>query len=184
MQKTKIKNYSIGPFPTVLAGAHVHDRPNFAIAGAYGVVCLEPVLYISLKSTHHTTAGIKENGYFSINIPSADMVRQTDYCGIVSGATADKSTVFNFFYDELGKAPLINECPLNFLCKVIQTVPVYGFDMFLGEIVAAYANESCLSDGKPDPAKIHPMMIMGTQYWELGQAVGTVYKEGKGVNIV
>lgn len=179
MKKTKIKNYPIGPFPTVLAGTDVNGKPNFVTAGACGVVCLEPVLYISLKSTHYTTAGIKESGYFSINIPSVDMVQKTDYCGIVSGATTDKSTLFTSFYDELGKAPLISECPLNFLCKVIQTVPICGFDMFLGEIVATYVNESCLSDGKPDPLKINPMMMMGTQYWELGQAVGAVYKEGK-----
>jgi flavin reductase (DIM6/NTAB) family NADH-FMN oxidoreductase RutF len=183
MKKIKIKNYPVGPFPTVLAGADVQGKPNFVTAGACGVVCLEPILYISLKSTHYTTGGIKENGYFSINIPSADMVQKTDYCGIVSGATTDKSAVFHFFYDELGKAPLISECPLNFLCKVIQTVPVYGFEMFLGEIVATYINDSCLSDNNPDPAKINPMIMMGANYWELGKAVGAVYKEGKSIKV-
>jgi flavin reductase (DIM6/NTAB) family NADH-FMN oxidoreductase RutF len=106
-------------------------------------------------------------------------VQKTDFCGMVSGATTDKSLVFDSFYDDLARAPLISECPLNFLCKVIQTVPIRGFEMFLGEIVAAYINPVCLSDGKPDPAKIHPMMMMGTQYWELGKAVGEVFKTDK-----
>jgi flavin reductase (DIM6/NTAB) family NADH-FMN oxidoreductase RutF len=178
MEKIKIKNYPIGPFPTVLAGADVNGKSNYVTIGACGVVCMEPVLYISLKSTHYTTIGVKENGYFSVNIPSADMVQKTDYCGIVSGKTTDKSSVFTSFYDELGKAPMIRECPLNFLCKVIQSVPIFGFEMFFGEIVSAYVNDQCVTEGKPDPQKINPMMIMGTNYWELGQTIGAVYKEG------
>jgi Conserved protein/domain typically associated with flavoprotein oxygenases, DIM6/NTAB family len=179
MEKTKIKNYPIGPFPTVLAGADVKGKPNYAAVGACGVVCLKPVLYVSLKSTHYTTAGVKENGFFSVNIPSSVMVQKTDYCGIVSGKSDDKSGVFTSFYDAAGKAPLISECPLNFLCKVIQSTPVFGFEMFFGEIVAAYINQQCLTDGTPDPSKIDPIIMMGTQYWSLGQAVGNVYKEGK-----
>ena len=73
---------------------------------------------------------------------------------------------------------MISECPLNFLCKVIQSVPLFGFEMFLGEIVSVYINDQCLTDGKPDPLKINPLMIMGTNYFNLGQVVGTVYKEG------
>lgn len=168
----------VGPFPTVLAGADVHGKPNYATVGACGVVSLEPVLYISLRNTHYTTIGVKENGYFSVNIPSADMVQKTDYCGLVSGRKTDKSNVFTSFYDTMGKAPMISECPMNILCKVIQTVPVFDFEMFLGEITAIYVNEQCLTNGKPDPQKINPTILMGNTYWSLGQAVGAIGKEG------
>lgn len=178
MEKIKIKNYPIGPFPTVLAGAEVENKPNYVTVGACGVVCLEPILYISLKNTHYSTRGIQENGYFSVNIPSAEMVQKTDYCGVVSGNETDKSQVFTAFYDDLGKAPMIAECPLNFLCKVVQSIPVFGFDMFLGEIVAAYIDDRCFTDGKPDPLKIDPMLMMGTGYYNLNKMVGTVYQEG------
>jgi flavin reductase (DIM6/NTAB) family NADH-FMN oxidoreductase RutF len=86
--------------------------------------------------------------------------------------------MFTPFYGELGKAPLISECPMNMLCKVINTIPLFDFEFFLGEIVAAYVNEQCMTDGKPDPKKINPMILMGTNYWDLGQAIGTVFKEG------
>jgi flavin reductase (DIM6/NTAB) family NADH-FMN oxidoreductase RutF len=178
MRKVKIKNYPIGPFPTVLVGVDVDDKPNYVTVGACGVVCMEPVLYISLKNTHYSTKGVKENGYFSVNIPSPDMVQKTDYCGVVSGKEIDKSGVFTSFYDELGQAPMISECPLNFLCKVIQSVPIFDFEMFLGEIVSVYIDNHCLTDSKPDPLKINPMMIMGTSYLNFGQVAGTVYKEG------
>lgn len=179
MEKIKIKNYPLGPFPTILAGANVAGKPNYVTVGACGVVSLEPVLYISLKKTHYTTIGVHENGYFSVNIPSRDMVLKTDYCGIVSGKTTDKSIVFTSFYDEKGQAPLIKECPVNFLCKVIQTLPILGFEMFFGEIVATYADPQCIKDGKPDPAKVNPIIIMGSNYWSLGPSVGSVFKEGK-----
>jgi len=177
--KTKVKNYPVGPFPVVLAGAEVEGRPNFVTAGACGCVCLDPILYLSLKSSHFTNRGIKETGYFSINIPSSDLVVETDYCGIVSGANTDKSSVFTPFYDEVGAAPLITECPLNFLCQVIQTLPIRGFDVYFGEIVAAYADESCSIDGRPDPLKLHPLMIMGSNYWDLGGQAGNLYKAGR-----
>jgi flavin reductase (DIM6/NTAB) family NADH-FMN oxidoreductase RutF len=179
MGKIKIQNRPIGPFPTVLAGADVNGKANYVTIGACGVVSLEPVLYISLKSTHHTTLGVKENGYFSVNIPSADLVKKTDYCGIVSGKTMDKSTVFTPFYDEIGKAPMISECPLNFLCKVIQSVPIHGFEMFFGEIVSVYVNEQCLTEGKPDPLKINPLILMANGYFDIGQMAGAAFKIGK-----
>lgn len=178
MEKVKIQNIPFGPFPTVIVGANVNDRPNFTTVGACGVVSLKPVLYISLKNTHFSTLGVKENGYFSVNIPSTDFVQKTDYCGIVSGNTTDKSNVFTPFYDELGKAPIISECPLSYLCKVIQTIPIFDFEMFLGEIIAVYVDKGCLTDGKPDPIKINPMIMMGNSYCSLGHVAGNVFKEG------
>lgn len=176
MKKVKIPNRPFGPFPTVLVGADVNGKPNYATLGACGVVSLKPVLYVSLKSTHYTTRGVKENGYFSVNIPSADLVEKTDYCGMVSGKAADKSKIFTPFYDELGKAPMISECAMNFLCKVIKTIPIFDFEMFLGEIVAAYVNEQCTTEGKPDPLKINPLILMGPNYCNLNQVVSGAFK--------
>jgi flavin reductase (DIM6/NTAB) family NADH-FMN oxidoreductase RutF len=178
MQKVRLQNIPFGPYPTVLVGAEVDGKPNYATLGAFGVVSQNPVLYVSLKSTHYTTQGVKDTGFFSVNLPSADLVTQTDYCGIVSGHNTDKSTLFTSFYDELGRAPMISECPLNYLCKVVQTIPVFDFEMFLGEIIAVYAHEKCLTNGRPDPLKVNPLIMMYPSYCSLGQAVGTVFKTG------
>ncbi len=178
MEKIKLPNRPIGPFPTVLVGANVAGKPNYVTAGACGVVSLEPILYVSLKDTHYTTGGINATGYFSVNLPNRDLVQQTDYCGVVSGKTADKSELFTAFYDGQGPAPLIKECPLNFLCEVVQTIPVYGFTMFLGKIVAVYANDNCLSDSQPDPLKLDPLIMMGANYCTLGGVGGKVFQDG------
>lgn len=178
--KKKIANIPFGPYITVLAGATVSGKPNYATLGAYGVVSQKPVLYISLKNSHFTTAGVRETGYFSVNIPSADLIEKTDYCGTVSGHKVDKSQIFEAFYDEAGNAPLIKECPVNYLCKVIQTIPIFDFTMFLGEIVAAYGDENCLDNGTPDALKVKPTVMMAAGYFGLHDRVGSVFKACSG----
>lgn len=178
LTKIKMPNRPAMPFPTVLVGADINGKPNYCTVGACGVVNLEPLLYVSLKDTHYTTAGIKENGFFSVNLPSPDLAEKTDFCGVVSGKTIDKSELFTSFYDEAGRAPLIQECPINMLCKVTQTIAVSGFTMFLGEIAAVYAEEAGLTDGQIDPVKINPMIMMYPSYFTLGKAVGTVFLDG------
>lgn len=178
--KKKISNIPYGPYITVLAGATVNGKPNYTTIGAYGVVSQKPVLYISLKNSHCTTAGVIENGYFSVNIPSADMIEKTDYCGTVSGNKTDKSELFESFTDMAGNAPMIKECPVNYLCKVIQTVPIFDFTMFLGEIVAAYADDDCLENGRPDALKVNPIVLMDTGYFDLKDRVGSIFKACKG----
>ena len=106
------------------------------------------------------------------------MVGKTDYCGVVSGKTVDKSQLFTPFYDELGRAPMIKECPMNMPCKVINMMPMFGFEMFFGEIVVVYASELCLTDGILDPQKVNPIIMMGSAYFNLGQVVGQVFTEG------
>ncbi|MFC1921177.1 hypothetical protein ACFLYQ_05585, partial [Chloroflexota bacterium] len=58
--------------------------------------------------------GIKQNMTFSVNVPSADLVKETDYCGIESGSKADKVAVckFDVFYGKLETAPMVEQCPV------------------------------------------------------------------------
>ncbi|MGX8702155.1 flavin reductase family protein [Caproiciproducens sp.] len=179
MNKTKISNIPYGPYITVIAGATVKGKPSYTTIGAYGVVSQRPVLYVSLKNTHYITQGIRENGFFSVNIPDVGLIGKTDLCGIVSGNSKDKSRVFSAFYDETGNAPMIEECPVNYLCKVIRTIPVFDFTMFLGEIVAAYAKDQCLENGTPDAARVRPTIMMAARYFGIGEPIGRVFQSGR-----
>jgi flavin reductase (DIM6/NTAB) family NADH-FMN oxidoreductase RutF len=179
VKKIKLVNQPVGPFPAMIVGATINEKPTFTTVGAGGCACLEPVLCVSLKNTHYITEGIISSGYFSVNIPSTLLVKELDYCGIVSGKEVDKSNVFTSFYDIEATAPIINECPLNFLCKVCDSKEIKEFTMFFGEIVAAYANEDCLSDGQPDPIKIDPIIMMAFSYCGLDRIIGKPFAEGK-----
>lgn len=179
MEKEKIANIPYGPYAAVIVGATADGRPNYTTAGAYGVVSQRPVLYVSLKNTHCSTPAIRDTGAFSVNIPRSGAVDKTDLCGILTGNSADKSGVFTAFYDKAAPAPMIDECSVNYLCRVIRIVPVFDFSMFFGEIVAAYADSSCLEGGMPEALKADPTILMGKNYYSLGQKVGEVFKSGR-----
>ncbi len=183
MNKIKINNYPmINPVPLVIVGAAVDGKPNYAAVGAFGLVCLAPIFYVSLKSSHHTTKGVIESGCFSVNLPTAALLAKTDYCGMISGKDTDKSKLFTPFYDELGNAPMIAESPMNYLCKVVKNVAIEGFEVFFGEIVATYAGKECMTDGKADPKKASPVLMMGPTYFELGEEIGKAFSMGKALD--
>ena len=174
----------VNPTPIVIIGVEVNGKSNFTTIGAFGVVCEGPIFYISLKRTHLSNAGVKENGYFSINIPSVDQMQKTDYVGLISGRNVDKSTVFESFFGSMDKAPMINECPVNMLCKLVKTADLPDRDLFFGEVLETYVNDEFVNDGVLDFAKINPLLLTmngsgNFSFWKLGEVVGAAYKEGK-----
>lgn len=179
MAKIKLENQPIGPFPGMIVGAMVYGKPTYTTVGAGGCACLAPVLCVSLKNEHYITEGIRESNYFSINIPQSSLVKELDYCGIVSGKNIDKSKLFSEFYDGENTAPMIEECTLNFLCKVCDSKEINGFTMFFGDIVSVYVNEECLTEGKVDPLKVDPVIMMGFNYCDLNSVIGRPFSEGK-----
>ena len=183
MEKREIgaKNFSY-PMPTTLVGAVVNGKPNYLAVAWCSIVNSEPpYISVALNKAHYTNAGIRQNGAFSVNIPSADMVRATDYCGIYSGQKIDKSELFRTFYGKLGNAPLIYQCPLNFECKLLQTVGFIDHEAFIGEIVAVYAEERYLVNGYPDIKKVNPIIFSmpDSNYWTLGESLARAWSIGK-----
>ena len=65
---------------------------------------------------------------------------------------------------------------IYYLCKVIQTIPIFDFTMFIGEIVAVYADEVCLENGKPDALKVKPTIMMGSGYFDIKDKLGSLFK--------
>jgi flavin reductase (DIM6/NTAB) family NADH-FMN oxidoreductase RutF len=106
---------------------------------------------------------------------------EMDYVGLVSGSTIDKAGVFETFFGELKTAPLIRNCPLSMECRLHDTYELKTHDVFIGEIVATYADDAALTDGKVDLAKVRPLLFdrSSMMYWTLGQAVGKCWSVGK-----
>ncbi len=180
MEKVNLGNARVGVTPAVIVGALVNGKPNYLAMGNYGGICPRPpVIYISVNKIHYTNAGIKENGYFSVNVPSKELLVKMDYVGLVSGKDIDKSGVFTAFYGSVKKAPMINECPVNTLCKLIQTVDQPTQEIFIAEVVETYVARECLTNEKPDIKKVNPLLLASGFYWELGDKVGNTFTDGK-----
>ena len=171
------------PTPTTIVGAMVEGKPNFITIAHIGIVNhAKPFLIsISMAKPHYTNAGIKEKKAFSVNIPSEDLVVATDYVGLVSGKKTDKSNVFDIFYGRLESAPMISECPINMACKLYDVYDTPSHDLFIGEIVETYVEDSVLVDGKVDLGRVKPLLfdMSSVQYWSIGQALARCWNVGK-----
>jgi flavin reductase (DIM6/NTAB) family NADH-FMN oxidoreductase RutF len=168
------------PLPTTLVGALVNGRPNYITIAHIGVADPGSVA-MGIYKTHYTTAGIKENKAFSVNLPSERMVKETDYCGLVSGKNTDKSTMFKTFYGKTKKAPMIEECPVNMECELVETVDMPNHYIFIGKIVATYCDDEVLKDDDVDFSKLRPILFVMTDrsYWTLGSQFAKAWSAGR-----
>lgn len=181
MEKLKIGNIPfMYPIPAILAGTIVDGKVNYTTLGNCGIMSVNPaVIYISSERTHCLNAGIKNNGFFSVNIPSTNLVQKTDFCGLLSGNKGDKSEVFETFYGEFKDVPLIKECPVNLVCKVINKINIHDMEVFVGEVVEVFIDKDCFTDGEPDTEKIDPLIYtMDNNYWSIGSKVGSAFCDG------
>lgn len=174
------------PIPIVLAGANVAGKPNFETIGDVGLMGIKPPLvFISSGATHYTNQGILENGTFSINVPTTDMLAVVDYCGQVTGRDIDKSTLFEVFYGELGNAPLIVTCPVNLECRVIKEFSIQHRQIFVGEVVQTYIDEAWVSEEAEERAiadltRLDPIIYaLDNCYYRIGDPIGVGYQEAK-----
>jgi len=172
----------IMPMPALVVGAIVNGKPNFMIASWCGIAAFKPpAITVAMNKARHTLKGIRENGTFSVNVPSCDIIRKADYCGIYSGRKKDKSRIFKTYYGELKTAPLIEECPINLECKVLHSLDMKTHRLIIGEIIETYVSKSCLRDGKVDPKKIDPpVYIKSTMtYHRLGEVLSSAFHVGR-----
>jgi len=181
-----MEKITLGPMPymsvmpAVLVGANVRGKPNYMTAAWATVACMAPpMVCVAINKARYTAKGIMENKTFSLNIPSVQQVVETDHCGLVSGAQEDKSAVFSSFYGKLKTAPLAEECPVNIECKLFKSVDCGSHLLHIGEVVEIHADKSCVTDGKPDIAKINPIMYAQATYFGVGKQVEAAFSAGK-----
>lgn len=173
------------PNPTVLVGTVVDGKPNIAPYAWCGITGGDPpTLSVGVRHERYTLQGIYRNNAFSVNIPSVDIITETDYCGMVSGSNTDKIAEcgFNVFYGNLESAPLIEECPVNLECEVLHTIDVGIHMLVVGKIVNAHVTENCLTNGQPDIMKIKPFVYSrgpSARYNAIGEVLGKAFDIGK-----
>jgi flavin reductase (DIM6/NTAB) family NADH-FMN oxidoreductase RutF len=167
------------PSLTVLVGALVEGKPNFCPVAHVGVATPGSIS-LGMGKRHHTNAGILANRVFSVNIPSQELVAETDWCGMQSGREVDKSRLFELFYGELPAAPMIASCPVTMECRLIEHVAFATHDLFIGEVVQTYAEAAVLSAGHVDVQAVRPLLfdMASKEYWSLGPRVARCWNVG------
>lgn len=174
----------IYPMPAVLVGVNVGGKPNFMALAWCGIAGSNPpMVSVAIQPRRHTHRGIHESLTFSVNIPSVDMIKEADYCGMVSGANVDKVAVCNFkvFYGKLGTAPLIEQCPVNLECTVAHILGLGSHSLIIGKIEEVHVSKDCLVNGQPDVDRIKPFTYITNvrQYRALGGVIGNAFGVGR-----
>jgi len=180
MKKQINAKNALYPMPVTLVGANVEGRANFITIAHVGICTLD-VISLGIHKSHYTNKGIIENKTFSVNIPTEEMVVETDYAGIASGKNTDKSGIFEVVYGALKTAPMIAAAPVSMECELLDVLDYKTHDIFIGKIAAVYAEDGVLTNGTIDLQKVRPMLfdMHFRKYWKLGEPFADCWSIGR-----
>lgn len=174
----------LGPVPSALIACGRDNEQNIITLAWVGVVnSAPPMISAAIRANRHSYGIIKENGEFTVNIPSADQVKIADLCGTLSGADIDKFVRFNLTPVKglLNKAPMIEECPISMECRVKNALELGSHTVFIGQVISTYVAEGILDEaGKIDFKHCSLLGFCGGSYLQtvpLDLSLGFTLKE-------
>ena len=172
------------PMPTYMIGTYNEDNSVDVMMMAWGGICAEDMVALNLEESHKTVANLKARKAFTLSVPGADTLRESDYFGIASAnKVPDKFAKSGLHAEKSARvdAPVVLEYPLTLECEVVemQEQP-YGLRV-LGRIVNVLADEKVLDErGKVDAAKLNAFAFdqMRNGYYALGEKAGQAWHSG------
>ena len=175
------------PMPCVLVvGGTMEEADTLACAWINVISSTPPTIAMGLRKTRRTLELIRANGgEFTVNIPGTDLVAAVDYCGIVSGKTADKfaATGLTLAPADVVSTPIIDECAFNLECRTTSEVAVGEYVVVLGEILEAHADERILREGTDiaEMDALNPLVYIpaAREYRGVGPKLADAYTIGK-----
>ncbi|MCR5795648.1 MAG: flavin reductase family protein [Solobacterium sp.] len=181
MRKDFGKKTVITPLPVVIIGTYDADGiPNAMNAAWAGQVDAHQIM-ISLAK-HKTTENLERCPEFTVSFATKNTVVESDYFGIESGRNVNKIEKAGF-HAEKGNyvnAPVFAEYPLTLECRVAELQPDTDGYILIGETVNMSVDESILTDGKIDLAKMEPVMFDSAmnKYRVIGEIVADAFSAG------
>lgn len=168
--------------PVLIIAAYDEEGVPNAMNAAWGGMFTDEHIGICISQGHKTTKNILTTGAFTVSMATAEQVVACDYVGIVSGnRERDKVAKAGFTTErsEVVNAPMIKELPMTLECEMVS----YDEESchLVGRIVNVSADESILTDGKIDYAKLRPITYdpVNHHYVELGAKAGNAFSDGK-----
>ncbi|MBR5059351.1 MAG: flavin reductase family protein [Clostridia bacterium] len=180
MDKKRLRPGTVlGPLPAALVSLGTFDKPNIITVAWTGIVNSKPPMtYISVRPERYSHDVIKERREFVINVPTADLARRVDLCGMKTGRDTDKFKLCGFEKarsEVLNDCPVIADCPLNLECSVTDIINLGSHDMFIAEIKGVLADESLFDEkGRFDLLKGRGILgYVHGDYVSMGRRKGT-----------
>jgi flavin reductase (DIM6/NTAB) family NADH-FMN oxidoreductase RutF len=137
------------PLPAVMVSCQKRgeaEKPNIIMLG------------IGVRKNRFSWDLIAHSKGFVVNIPTGDLLKATDFCGMRSGKDVDKfaeAKLTPVTCAETG-APLIKECPVNLECELKEMLELGSHTLFIGQIVATHIDSEYMDEkGRPDVDKMN-----------------------------
>lgn len=148
MKKIFKPSVMLNPVPVVLVTSkNKNGEENVFTVAWIGTVCTKPpMLSISIRPERLSYEYIKESMEFTVNLPSKNLVKEVDYCGVQSGRKEDKIKKMGFHLKQGEKvlSSYIEECPVALECKVTEIISLGTHHLFLAEILSCLVEESLI----------------------------------------
>jgi hypothetical protein len=174
------KRLALYPMPVTVVGAESDGKVNWLLVAHTGIIGHDRIL-VSMNKNHYTNQWIRKSKKLSVNLVSREMLPKADYVGSVSGASVDKSRVFDYHWGENG-TPVIDASPLTMECDVEDIYETDGFDNFICSVANTYVAPEMLDDnGKPDYTRLKPVLFEFPTYSYIatGEVIGKCLKLDK-----
>jgi flavin reductase (DIM6/NTAB) family NADH-FMN oxidoreductase RutF/nitroreductase len=167
------------PKPALVIGSYDSEgKPNIMTAAWIGICNSNPLsIAVSMRPATYSYGNVTETGFFTVNIPSSDMVRYVDYAGRFSGRDVDKfkETGLTPVKAEFVNAPYIKEFPIVIECEVTAFHELGSHRQFIGKVIDVKVDEAILdANGKVDVALLNPLIYAGGNYYETGRFIAEV----------
>lgn len=171
----------IFPMPVLMIATYNEDKTINVMNAAWGMAQSMKHLKLCLSSTHKTVKNLKRTGYCSIALATKDLVKESDYFGIVSANNVkDKFEKSHLHYEKSSNidAPIVSEYPLTMECKYIKEED----DGILVEVLNILVEDKYLNeDGS---IKLEEMGIISYDpfahgYYVVNEKVGNAFSDGK-----
>ncbi len=170
------------PQPVWIIATYDENGVPDAMNAAWGGISEEKEVSICLSPGHKTCKNFAVTGAFTVSMADEAHLAGCDYVGIATGnKTADKFARAGFTATKSEKvnAPIINELAVCMECRVKS----YDEETCIlkGEIVNVSVDDSVLTDGKVDVAKVAPVCFdpFNNAYCVVKETVGKAWGEGK-----
>lgn len=107
---------------------------------------------VVIDKSHFTRPLVEKSGFFALMLPTRSIARETLFLGSVSkndeGLKLEKSGA-RFFYVDGYEMPLVEGCAAWMVFKVLPELHnEKTYDLFIGECVAAWADDRVFKDGR------------------------------------
>jgi len=179
------KNFGVKPWtypqPVFIIASYDEDGRADAMNAAWCGISDANQIAMCLSKEHKTVKNILKRKAFTVSMATAKYVAECDYLGIVSGNREAEKIAKCGLHTQRAEnvdAPIIEELPMAVECEMLSYDDDSG--IMLGEIINVCADESVLTEGKIDPAKLQPITFdpVNNTYVQLGKVVGKAFSDG------